>query len=155
MTTSSKRVFGLSGIVLLAALLVLGACTALGGAGAEPTASSGGESDLLPSANCPEATPEYFDVQPVTSPTSELKQTITAELGNAEIITVTTESGTFTAPGGYPAAIEITLLPNTVHHLEVSGRVKEVQQGECTYGGYELKTTRDRNGAELVIEQKQ
>lgn len=154
MTTSSKRMFGLTGIVLLAALLVLGACTALGGADVEPTASSG-ESDLLPSANCPEATPEYFDVQPVTSPTSELKQTITAELGNAEIITVTTESGTFTAPGGYPAAIEIMLLPNTVHHLEVTGRVKEVQQGDCTYGGYELTTTRDRNGNELVIEQKQ
>ena len=47
---------------------------------------------------CPQATPEFFTVEPVTSPTSELTQVITVDLGNGEAITVTTESGVFTAP---------------------------------------------------------
>jgi hypothetical protein len=149
METTSKRVYWVAGSLLLATLLFLGACRALVLGGATPT-----EDPLVPSETCPEATPEYFQVQPVTSPTSDLTQTIVAELGNAEVITVTTESGTFTAAGAYPTEIEITLLPGTTHNLTVSGRVKEVQQGDCTYGGYELSTTRDVNGGELVIVQQ-
>ena len=55
----------------------------------------------------------------------------------------------------FPKEIEVPLLPNTVHNLTVEGKVVEVQQGDCTYGGYVLSTTTDRNGAPLVIEQKQ
>ena len=117
----------------------------------------GGGSNSTPDVvQCPQATPEYFDVYPVTSPTGELSQTISAELGNGEVITVTTESGVFAAPvTTYPTEIEITLLPDTTHTLTVEGRVSQVQQGDCTYGGYVLTTTRDRDGQTLVIEQRQ
>lgn len=124
--------------------------------------SSGDEDDgtvetVTPSADvCPQATPEFFDVEPVTSPTDQLTQIITVDLGNGEMITITTESGTFTAPfDSFPKEIEIALLPNTTHNLTVQGKVKEIVQGECTYGGYMLETTRDRNGNPLVIEQEQ
>ncbi|HOU40679.1 MAG TPA: hypothetical protein PK829_05380 [Promineifilum sp.] len=103
---------------------------------------------------CPQATPEFFTVEPVTSPTDALTQIITVDLGNGEAITVTTESGVFTVPfDAFPKEIEITLLPNTTHNLTVEGKVRQVQQGDCTYGGYTLTTTTDRNGAPLVIEQ--
>jgi hypothetical protein len=46
-------------------------------------------------------------------------------------------------------------MPDTTHNLTVEGRVRTVEQGECTYGGYTLSTTVDRNGAALVIEQRQ
>lgn len=105
---------------------------------------------------CPLATPEFFRVEPVTSPTDQLSQIITVDLGNGEVITVTAESGTFTAPFDvFPKEIEITLLPNTTHNLTVEGVVREVVQGDCTYGGYTLSTITDRNGDPLVIEQRQ
>lgn len=105
---------------------------------------------------CPQATPEFFYVEPVTSPTDELSQIITVDLGNGEAITITTESGTFAAPfDTFPKEIVITLLPDTTHNLTVEGRVREVVQGECTYGGYTLTTRSDRYGDPLVIEQQQ
>jgi hypothetical protein len=107
-------------------------------------------------AECPIATPEFFTVEPVTSPTDQLSQVITVDLGNGETITVTTESGSFTAPfDTFPKEIEIALLPDTTHNLTVEGRVREVVQGDCVYGGYTLSTTTDRNGAPLVIEQRE
>jgi len=120
------------------------------GSTTEPPAGSGG------AAQCPVATPEFFNVEPVTSPTDKLSQIVTVDLGQGETITITTESGTFTAPFDiFPKEIEIELLPNTTHNLTVEGRVREVVQGECTYGGYTLSTTRDRYGDPLMIEQKQ
>lgn len=105
---------------------------------------------------CPVATPEFFTVEPVTSPTDQLSQIITVDLGNGETITVTTESGTFTAPfDTFPKQIEITLLPDTTHNLTVEGRVREVAQGECVYGGYTLSTTTAGDGSPLLIEQRQ
>lgn len=105
---------------------------------------------------CPLATPEFFAVEPVTSPTDQLSQVISVDLGNGETLTVTTESGTFTAPfDSFPEEIEIALLPDTIHNLTVEGRVREVTQGECVYGGYTLTTTFDRIGEPLVIEQRQ
>lgn len=120
----------------------------------EPTAETPAEeSTAFP---CPVATPEYFYVEPVNSPTDELSQIITVGLGNGEAITITTESGIFTAPfDSFPEDIEITLLPDTMHNLTVEGKVREVAQGDCTYGGYILSTTRDRYGDPLVIEQNQ
>lgn len=105
---------------------------------------------------CPVATPEFFMVEPVTSPTDQLSQVITVDLGNGEAITITTESGAFTAPFDvFPKEIEITLLPDTTHNLTVEGKVREVVQGQCTYGGYTLRTTTDRYGDPLVIEQSE
>ncbi len=153
--------------VLLIAILVLGVLlffllvndavspghdpeTPTQGSTTEPPAESGG------ATQCPVATPEFFNVEPVTSPTDKLSQIVTVDLGQGETITITTESGIFTAPfDAFPTEIEIELLPNTTHNLTVEGRVREVVQGECTYGGYTLSTTRDRYGDPLVIEQKQ
>ena len=142
-------------LVLIALALILGLLVwwliGARGVGAPGEATPGSTGD----AQCPVATPEFFTVEPVTSPTNELSQVITVDLGNGEAITVTTASGVFTAPfDTFPKPIEITLLPNTTHTLTVEGKVKEVQQGDCTYGGYVLTTTTDRNGAPLIIEQR-
>ena len=109
---------------------------------------------------CPPPTPEPLWVNPVTSPTNSLTQVITVYIGNGEEVTIETESGAFTVTGQFnhhtnPAVIEITLLPNTVHHLEVTAKVKSglTGPGNCTYGGYILQTIYDKNGAPLVIAQ--
>jgi len=109
---------------------------------------------------CPPPTPEPLWVDPVTSPTDELTQVITVYIGNGEEVTVESESGTFTVTGQFnhlttPAKVEITLLPNTVHHLEVTAKVRAglTGPGNCTYGGYILGTRNDKNGAPLIIAQ--
>jgi len=72
-----------------------------------------------------------------------------------EEITIVTESGTFVSNTGF---VEITLLPNAIHHLEVRGKVLRVEgTGElngCLYGGYTLVTTFDEAGEPLVVEQR-
>ncbi len=89
----------------------------------------------------------------MTSPTEALSQVVTARMGNMEAVTITTESGVFTAPGGL---VTVELLPDTAHHLEVEAKVRQTTDGHgCTYGGYTLSTTRDRSGAPLVIVQGQ
>jgi hypothetical protein len=101
-------------------------------------------------------------VDPVTSPTDQLTQVITVYIGNGEAVTIETESGTFTVTGAFnhhtnPASLEIPLLPNTVQHLKVIAKVKSGLHGfnDCTYGGYTLTTTNDKNGAPLTIAQGQ
>lgn len=133
--------------ILLVVLMLAAGCQFLPGLSGTPTPTQ---------VLCPEATPEYFDIYPVTSPTDQLTQVVSVELGNGEVITITAESGTFTAPvETYPTEVEITLLPDTIHNLTVEGRVRQIQQGECSYGGYTLSTTRDREGQPLIIEQRQ
>jgi hypothetical protein len=107
---------------------------------------------------CPRLTAEPLWVDPVTSPTDQLTQVIMVYIGHGEEVTIKTESGTFTVTGSFnyqtnPAMVEITLLPNTVHHLEVFAKVKSGLSGpgDCVYGGYGLTTTNDRNGAPLTI----
>ncbi len=107
---------------------------------------------------CPSATPELLWVEPVISPTGLLTQTIAVRIGNGEAVTVTAESGVFTATGsfgvyGAPALLPIDLLPDMTHHLQVQARVRTVYQWGCKYGGYTLSTSWDRYGAPLVIEQ--
>ena len=104
--------------------------------------------------NCPQATPEFLWVEPVTSPTDQLAQTVTVHMGNLEVVTITTESGVFTATG-QPAHVEVALMPNKSHHLQVDARVAEIWSGGCRFGGYTLHTRRDRNGNLLIIEQGQ
>lgn len=167
MKNTTSRLMGI-GFVLLTALLALASCRAIalpGRQGATPTPAATGTPTAVPTTAstatptevlCPEATPEYFDVYAVISPTDQLSQVVSVELGNGETITITSESGTFAAPVElYPTEIEITLLPNTTHNLTVEGKVREVQHGDCTYGGYVLATTRDRDGQPLIIEQRQ
>lgn len=111
---------------------------------------------------CPPPTPEPLWVDPVTSPTDQLTQVVTVYIGFGEAVTIETESGTFTVTGDFnhianPAIIEISLLPNTVHHLKVIASVKSGLHGfnDCTYGGYTLSTTNDKNGDPLTIVQGQ
>jgi hypothetical protein len=116
-----------------------------------------------PSATlCPAATAEPFWVDPVTSPTDQLSQTITVYIGRGEEVTVITESGTFSVTGDFdyldhPARVEISLLPDTVHHLEVRAKVRTGSGSSpvenCMYGGYTLTTTTDELGIPLIITQ--
>jgi hypothetical protein len=109
--------------------------------------------------SCPIPTAELFWVDPVTSPTDQLSQVIIVYIGNGEEVTVVTESGTFNVTGifgpyGNPALVEVSLLPNTEHHLEVFAKVREVPSWNgCIYGGYTLRTTSDSQGAPLTIVQ--
>ena len=103
---------------------------------------------------CAQATPELLAVQPVTSPTDAESQIVSVTLGNGALITITAESGTVGGTAAFPTEMEFPLLPQTVHHLTVSGQVREVVQGNCTYGGYVLSTTTDINGSPLVIERQ-
>jgi len=124
----------------------------------EPAASTA-ESTSPTETVCPFGTAEPLWVEPVTSPTDKLSQTIVVRIGYGEEVTVVTESGTFTATGNFdaysnPALVEITLLPNTVHNLQVSARVRTITTGGCPYGGYTLTTTTDRQGAPLTIVQQ-
>jgi hypothetical protein len=97
-------------------------------------------------------------VEPVTSPTDQLTQVITVHIGNGEEVTVITESGAFTVTGKFnaytsPALVEIALIPNTEHHLQVLAKVRIIPRSSgCNYEGvYTLSTTKDRQGAPLTI----
>ncbi|MFN8470580.1 MAG: hypothetical protein U0822_00040 [Anaerolineae bacterium] len=108
---------------------------------------------------CPQATPEGFAVEPVTSPTNLMTQTITVRIGNGDAVTVTTQAGTFVATGdfGYtsnPARVTVGLAPNTTNFLTVQAHVRQTSNAGCPYGGYTLSTTTDRTGAPLVIIQQ-
>jgi hypothetical protein len=108
-----------------------------------------------PTPFCPIATAEPFWVDPVTSPTDQLSQVIVVHIGGGEEVTVVTESGTFTVTGHSGLySVEITLIPNTVHHLQVFAKVRTIVDGNgCMYGGYTLQTTVDSQLAPLTIVQ--
>lgn len=142
-----RKIWIVSGLVVL--VLAVALVLVLNQSGNGPTAVA----TLTPTAfPCPLATPELLAVEPVTSPTAERTQTIRVTLGNGEEITVETVSGTFSAAATFPTTeITVDLLPNTTHELLVTGKVAEIQQGDCTYGGYTLSTRVDRYGDPLVI----
>lgn len=124
------------------------------------TPTPAADNTVTPTATiCPQATPEPLWVDPLSSPTNVLTQTVTVYLGSGEAVTVTTESGLFSVSGDFdattnPAQVEISLLPNTTHNLTVSGRVKEGSTNGCVYGGYTLSTPLDRTGQPLTIIQQ-
>ncbi|MCW5853991.1 MAG: hypothetical protein KIT87_28245, partial [Anaerolineae bacterium] len=118
---------------------------------------------LTPTASatiCPVGTAEHMTVDPVTSPTDQLSQIVKVHLGYAEAVTITTVSGVFvwrssSSPFSSPQ-VAVSLLPNTIHNLTVEGRVRRMgEPGGCTYGGYSLTTTWDREGKPLQIVQIQ
>ena len=105
-------------------------------------------------ASCsPPPTPEPFNVDPVTSPTSLLTQSLGVRLGMGRAITVDSEAGTTAITGTFSAfttvSLTVPLLPNVTHHLTASGRV-EYAAG-CFYT---LSRTRDRNSNPLIIVQQ-
>ncbi len=110
---------------------------------------------VTPTPTCPPpATPEPLWVDPVTSPTFALTQTVTVYLGRGRTVTVTSEAGTTVVNGFFdaytnPAYVTINLLPNTTHHLKVTGLVEYAPA--CFYT---LSTTWDRIGNPLIIVQQ-
>jgi len=115
-----------------------------------PTATPAAVPSSTP--QCPVATPEAFWVNPLPATTDQLSIVVHVSLGHMEEVTVVTESGTFTSS---TSDVEVTLLPNTAHHLEVTGKVEVVQNSDgCQYGGYTLSTRFDEDFNPLVIEQR-
>ena len=98
----------------------------------------------------PVPTPETMAVEPVTSPTTLLSQTLQVRLGNGRQVTVSSEAGTTVFTRVFSSALlsglPIPLLPNVTHHVMVAGQV-EYQAG-CSYV---LTRTVDKNGAPLTI----
>lgn len=96
--------------------------------------------------------PETMSVEPVTSPTTLLTQTLQLRLGNGRRVTVTSEAGTTIFSQAFSSAflspLLIPLRPNVTHHVMVAGQV-EYQAG-CSYV---LTRTVDKNGAPLTIVQ--
>lgn len=104
---------------------------------------------------CATPTPEPLWVDPVESPTIRLSQAIIVYLGHGDAVTVTAESGMFAVAEDsfWPARVNIGLLPGVTHHLRVSGHVRTIHSGNCTYGNYTLSTAWDKYGNPLIIEQ--
>jgi hypothetical protein len=100
----------------------------------------------------PVPTPETLAVEPVSSPTMLLTQTLWVRLGSGRRVTVTSEAGTKSFPGVFSSAflspLLIPLQRNVTHHVIVTGQV-EYQTG-CYYT---LSRTVDKNGAPLIIVQ--
>ena len=90
-------------------------------------------------------------VEPVTSPTTLLTQTLQVRLNNGRRVTVTSEAGMtiFTVALASTFASPIQLQPNVTHHIVVTGEV-EYQPG-CYYSTQ--SRTVDKNGAPLTIVQ--
>ncbi len=123
-------------------------------ASASATATATATASPTPGSGCPPpATLEPLWVDPVTSPTMLLTQTLSIYLGQGRAITVTSESGTVAITGTFeastPAFVTIPLLPGTTHHLVVKGRVEHV-----TGCFYTIGTLYDRNGSLLTIVQQ-
>ncbi len=146
------------------ALALLAACAAPGTAltpgsqhGSPPTGAPSLPAAASPSPTahpCPQATQEQPPrVVPLTSPTDQLSQVVHILPGNYDQATVETESGTFTAPfnGTEGAQVKVTLLPNTVHHLQITVHVHQNTYSGCSYGGYTMTTFVDQNGQPLEI----
>jgi hypothetical protein len=100
----------------------------------------------------PVPTPETLAVEPVTSPTMLLTQTLRVRLGSGRRVTVTSEAGTTSFAGAFSSAflspLPIPLRRNVTHHVIVTGQV-EYRAG-CYYT---LSRTVDKNGAPLIIVQ--
>jgi len=121
-----------------------------------PTHTATTEPSVTETYPCPQATQEVPPrVAPLQSPTNELKTVVEVSTGNLGSASVITESGTFSSSPENPGLIEVTLLPNTIHHLVVIVTVRVVEHNGCTYGGYDMQTSVDVNELPLVIVQGQ
>lgn len=108
--------------------------------------ADGATTPTATATNCPLATPEPFMIDPVTSPTSELSQTLTVRLGRGEWVRATGPAGTVTAndpdPDGF-FRVTVPLAANQTNEILVEGKVELVgTPGEtCVYGDYILSNT--------------
>jgi hypothetical protein len=102
----------------------------------------------------PVPTQEPMSVEPVTSPTTLLTQTLYVRLGNGRRVTVTSEAGTNTFTRIFTATflspLTIPLSRNVTHHVTVVGQVDYQGTGGCTYT-YIMTRTLDKNNAPLKI----
>lgn len=136
-------------------LLIAGCSPFTPGHSGEETSTPSMASPTPTEKLCPQATAEAFSVDPIPAVTDQLSITVHVNLGKMEEITIVTESGSFVSKTDF---VEIPLLPNTIHHLEVRGKVMQVEgtgglKG-CLYGGYTLVTTFGAAGEPLVVEQR-
>lgn len=155
--TTRTWIGALMGLLLAGMVWISVALSGAAADGGSQAAAARAAPSATPTLWCPPATPEPFWVEPVDSPTDLFSQVVSVTLGNAEAISVTAESGVFTPTGsaqGY-YLVPVSLLTNTVHHLEVFGAVQVITwPNGCVYGGYTLRTTRDRYGDPLEIVQR-
>jgi hypothetical protein len=137
----------------LAAVFALNAVAVVFWLVASPQAAlSGSITTVGPTVTlCPVATQAWIAVDPVTSPSTTLTQTVSMFFGDGEVVTVTAESGVFTA--SWPFDVDVHLLQNTTHHLQVAGWVPLDSRDGCWYGGYGISTRTDRFGNPLTIVQ--
>lgn len=129
-----------------------------------PTDNSSSDSAEITPTICPQATPEWLRVRPVTSPTSELTQTIYISINNGESVTVMTPAGEFEATAeigtveednfSYNFVVEIDLLSDMEQELTVQTRIQQIERDGCNYGGYPLTTKVDTNFEPLIIIQE-
>jgi len=134
--------------LMLASMLLTvssGSATEMGGD--QPT---GTVASTATPTRCPVPTQALLYVDPVTSPTDQFSQVISIRF-RGEWVEVSAESGTFREEDARgPWEIKVDLLPNIVHHLLVTGYVPD--RSGCVYPTH-FYTSRDRNGAPLIIEQ--
>jgi len=117
-----------------------------------PTATA--TTSPTPTGGCvPPPTLEPLWIDPVTSPTILLTQTLSIYLGNGRAITVTNEAGTVAITGTFnvvtPTLVTVPLKPGVTNHLLVKGLVEYM-----TGCFYILGTLYDRYGAPLNIVQQ-
>ncbi len=139
------------GLAFLAALFLGGASAGQGGA-----VTSIAQPSAAPTPTCPPTgTPAAVAVAPVDSPTDLFYQVVTATQYTCSYVNVSAESGLFTAPCSHSLAlVKVALLPNTTHHLQVTGCVPGSWFGGCFYPGYCVDTHQDYNGDPLIIVQQ-
>ncbi len=139
-----KRFAGLMVFIFMAA-----ACAA---APAQPSAETPRESST-PTYPCPVPTPEYLAVEPLPLRTSEDAVTFSVTISNGEAVTITSEFTSVTVSEGFNH-IRVPLKTGKTQHFTVAARVRQIGgPNGCTYGGYTLTTTSDRNGLPLVVTQ--
>ena len=90
MNNSTMRLLLVIGLVLIVGLLAWWLFAGRGDGGAVEVTPDGGVGSPT---ECPQATPEFFTVEPVTSPTDQLTQDITVDLGNGETICLRGKGG--------------------------------------------------------------
>jgi hypothetical protein len=107
---------------------------------------------------CPAPTGVLFAVEPVTSPTRGLTQSVTVRMILGEAVTITSESGVLTwygsfDDGGNPARVIVPLITNTTHHLRVRAYSGGLRGGSCLIASFTAETTLDRDNNPLTIVQ--
>lgn len=109
--------------------------------------------ELTPTYPCPIPTPEYLAVEPLPLRTDQAFVTISVTISNGEQVTITSEYASVTAAERFDS-IRVPLKAGKTQHFTVAARVRQMGGPDgCSYGGYTLTTTSDRNGLPLTVTQ--